>query len=343
MRYIESAHTRRCAKIMKKNLHPEKWQLKFQKIIIDYTRNRAPDPFMMWFRRKVSEGFFADDFERVLVILVDARFDQRTTADKALQNTIAVVKRGALKRIVARGEIPLLISRQNKTPEEWTDLFCSSLPRLHKLAKHIIEKREWDAEELLDFMLHDFKVPYLGVKTSRLAVRWLHELVPNLHIDMTAYKIPIDSLVYRVSCRLGIIDPNIDKYLGEDSPADLKIQSFVRRISPEKPYILDEPLWSTGRRAVDGGHCFPQSTDCRGCLFEKVCQRRFLDIDPAKLGMDTKIVSVRRKRVPTVKEKAISDRQARFAEFVEGLKQKGIRGKEYREKIMQWYRERGND
>jgi len=224
---------------------------------------------MIWFRRKDSEGFFVDDFERVLIILIDARFDQRTTADKALQNTITVVKLGALKRAIARGEMPLLISKQNMTPESWTDLFCSSLQRLHELARQIVEKGEWDSEELLDFMLYDFKVPYLGVKTSRLAVRWLHELVPNLRIDMTTYKIPIDSLVYRVSCRLGIVDPSIDKYFGEGSPADIRIQSFVRRISPEKPYILDEPLWSTSRQPSEGGHCYPITPQCQGCIFDE--------------------------------------------------------------------------
>jgi len=294
---------------------------------------------MMWFRQKDSEGFFANDFERVLTILIDARFDQRTTAEKALENTVTVVKQGSLKRLIAREEVPLLIPRQGMTAEKWTDLFCSSLPRLHELARKIVIQREWDAMELLDFMLHDFKVPYLGVKTSRLAVRWLHELVPSLKIDMTTYKIPVDSLVYRVACRLGIIDPNIDKYYGENSPADLKIQSFVKQVFPDKPYLLDEPLWSTGRRAIDGGHCFPQNPDCNGCLFQSICRRRFLDIDPAKLGIDAEYMSSRIKHVPNSKKRAIKEKQAQFSKFVEELKKKGIRGKEYREKIMQWSRE----
>jgi len=332
---------------MEQDRNSEEWPSRFRKVIIDYTRNRAPDPFIIWFRRKDSEGCFADDFERVLVILIDARFDQRTTADKALNNTISVVNLGALKRSLRKEELPLLIPRQNVTAEKWTNLFHLSLPKLHDLAKQILDRREWDATHLIDFMQwdpgHQRRVPWFGVKTVRLAVRWLYELVSVLRIDMITYKIPVDSLIYRVSCRLGIIDPHEDKYFGEDSPADLKIQSFVKELFPKKPYIMDEPLWSTGRRAINGGHCFPQNPNCYGCIFGSICPKKFLDIDPEKLGIDTKISSVRRKRVPTVKEEAISDRQARFANFVEELKQQEIKGKEYREKIMQWYREHRND
>lgn len=34
-------------------------------------------------------------------------------------------------------------------------------------------------------------------KTSRLAVRWLHELVPRLSIEMSDFKVPVDILVAR--------------------------------------------------------------------------------------------------------------------------------------------------
>jgi len=75
----------------------EQWILRFKNIIVAYAENRVPDPFMIWFRQRNSKGFFADDFERVLTILIDARFDQRTTAENALENTVAVVKQGVLK------------------------------------------------------------------------------------------------------------------------------------------------------------------------------------------------------------------------------------------------------
>ena len=316
------------------------WPKRFREIILAYNENRAPDPFMIWFRQKDSAGFFVNNFEKVLVILVDARFDQRTTAEKALENTIAVVECGALKRTIMRDEAPLLIPRQNVTAENWTDLFCVSLPKLHELAMRIVVKKEWDAEGLLDLMRNELRVPYLGTKTARLAVRWLHELVSGIKIDMSTYKIPIDSLVYRVSCRLGIIDPNSDRYSGEGSPADIKIQAFVTRVLPDKPWLLDEPLWSTGRQTNKGGHCFPKYPNCVGCLFENICQKKLLDADPSLLGMEFPSTEGQPKSLP--RKTDITSRQAEFAKFVEELKQKGIKGEEYREKIKQWQREHQN-
>jgi len=316
------------------------WLKRFREIILAYNENRAPDSFMIWFRQRDSAGFFVNDFEKVLVILVDARFDQRTTAEKALENTIAVVECGALKRTIMRDEAPLLIPRQNVTAENWTDLFCVSLPKLHELAMRIVVKKEWDAEGLLDLMRNELRVPYLGTKTARLAVRWLHELVSGIKIDMSTYKIPIDSLVYRVSCRLGIIDPNIDRYSGEGSPADIKIQAFVTRLLPDKPWLLDEPLWSTGRQPDKGGHCFPEHPDCSGCLFGSICQRRYTDVDPSQIGMETSSVVGQTRFRP--KQPGITSKQAEFAKFVAEMKQKGIKGEEYRERIKRWQIEHQN-
>jgi endonuclease III len=315
----------------------EDWLRRFREIIIVYNENRAPDPFMLWFRQRDSKQFFADDFQRVLAILIDARFDQRTTAENALENTIAVVNRGALERLVTKIEIPLLIPKQNVTAEKWTDLFCSSLSELHSLSARIVAQKEWDASELLGAMKGEFRVPYLGTKTARLAVRWLHELVSSVKIEMLTYRIPIDSLVYRVCSRLGIIDPHIEKYSGENSPADVKVQAYVSKVFPQKPWLLDEPLWSTGRQPDKGGHCFPKNPNCNGCLFESICRRRFLDADPSSLGMEVSNAE----RQPTYKprQQEVTSEQAEFAKFVEDLKQKGVKGEEYREKIMQWQRE----
>jgi len=257
----------------------------FRRIIIEYHKNRMPDPFMMWFKEMDSRGFFVDDFERVLVILIDARFDQRTTAEKALQNTKKVVELGALKnKFLSPGQPSYLIPRQGMTGKQWAELFRISLPKMHELAEVIVSKTSWTAQELLNLMLHDIKVPYLGVKTARLAVRWIFELVPTLKVDMRDYKIPVDTLVYRVLCRLGVLDPYKDVYSGEDSPADLKVQSFVRLVFPDKPYLLDEPLWAMGRRADKGGHCFSINPNCNGCIFQSLCKRLYLNEDPSKIG-----------------------------------------------------------
>ena len=315
------------------------WEAKLRDIIIAYAGNRAPDPFMTWYRRKNSEGFFVDDFERALVILIVARFDQVTEAEKALENTITVVEAQALKKLVDRNELPLLHGTQYDNPDDWTDSFCVALPELRKLARHIVDEKEWYAKYLLDLMLSDLKVPEIGPKTSRLAVRWLYELLPGISIDMRTYKIPIDRNVYRVVSRLGIIDPNVDKYLGDDSPADQKIQSFAKRVLPDKQWLLDEPLWSMGRKATKGGHCHPRKSECPKCLFESVCPKMYLDVIPERLGMEKGCSPNRGNSVQAGKEGATTSKQAEFAKFVDELKQKGIGGEQYRERVKQWQRE----
>lgn len=313
------------------------WLKEFRNIITGYSRNRAPDPFMTWFRERDSEGFFKNDYERVLVILIDARFDQRTTAEKALENTVTVVEHGALKKPLAMTELQLLIPRQNVSAANWTKLFCDALPAMNSLSTRIVSQRVWDSAELLDLMRDEFHVPYLGTKTARLAVRWLHELVSAVTIRMSTFKIPVDSLVFRVCSRLGIIDPSVDEYSGEGSIADEKIQRFAVRAFPDKPWLLDEPLWSTGRRADRGGHCFPRAPNCSECLFERICQKRFIDVDPGKLQVFTGRPDARQIQVKS----KITDQQSAFAKFVDELKQRGIRGQAYREQIMRWEIEHG--
>jgi len=245
---------------------------------------------MSWFREQGRKGAFANNFERILIILIDARFDQQTTAEKALENTKQVFKAGVLKKQLERSEIPLLVPRRRMTAEKWTNLFHSATSRLRRLAAKIGERKEWDAEELLSCMSSTYyKVPYLGVKTSRLAVRWLHELVSDLKIDMSSFEIPIDILVYRVASRLGLIDPHNDKYYGKGSPADLKIQSFAKVLFPDNPWFLDEPLWSSGRQPSKGGHCFPRFPDHKGCIFEEICPRKYVDFDPAETGIESNL------------------------------------------------------
>ncbi|MFW6116987.1 MAG: hypothetical protein ACOC6G_00195 [Thermoproteota archaeon] len=306
---------------------------------MSYMEDRVSDPFMEWFRTKDAEGFFADDFERVLAVLIDARFDQQTTAENALSNTRKVVKHEALKKTKLTEELPPLIPRAFKTAEEWTDLFRSSLPKLHSLARYIVEEQPWDAQRLLHCMLHRRKVPYLGVKTSRLAVRWLHELVDGVTIDMSTYKIPVDSLLYRVASRLGIVNPQTHPYFGEDSPGDQRIQKFAVEVFPDRPWLLDEVLWSTGRQPNKKGHCFPTNPHCPGCLFQTICPKNFLTTDPADIGTPNNQKSVGRRKTcrrKTKPQERRTEKQKRFAEYVKQLKEKGITGKEYREKIMKW-------
>jgi|HubBroStandDraft_1064217.scaffolds.fasta_scaffold04131_5 hypothetical protein len=79
----------------------------------------------------------------------------------------------------------------------------------------------------------------LAPSVDRLALRWIHELVPDIAVDMRDARVPVDLLVYRVTSRLGIIDPRVDTYAGSGSQADLAIQAFARRCFPQNPTLAD--------------------------------------------------------------------------------------------------------
>ena len=318
----------------------EVWLADFRKIILNYMNHRTSDPFMEWFQRREKAGVFADD-EKVLSTIIAARFDQYTTAESAFRNTQTVIGCGALKKTIGRKELPVLIPKNQKTAEDWTQLFCDALPKLHILAKKIIEKNEWKADDLLSvFSDKRWKVPYLGTKTSRLAVRWLHEQVPAITIDMRTYKIPIDKLVYRVSSRLGIIDPYNDQYFGNDSPADIKIQSFVKKVFPESPWMMDEPLWSVGRISSKGGHCYPSNTNCCNCMFEKLCAKKFRDVTPEKIGMLTASGKRQSSCSCAMVRNSNTENQTAFASYIDELKKQGITtGERFRELRDQWLRQ----
>lgn len=254
--------------------------------ILQYRKHRISDPFISWFRERDSADGFSSAFEKILVVLIDARFNQQTRAEHALDNTKRMSKAGALRRVIERDEVPLLIPRQRMTPENWTDLFFTSQRRLRQLAKRIEAKQRWSASTLLACMRsRDYKVPNLGLKTSRLAVRWLHELIPELDIDVSDFKIPIDARAYRVASRLGIIDPKVDTYAGAGNPADRKIQAFASTLFPDDPWFLDEPLWSTSRQPSEGGHCNPITPQCQGCIFDEICPKRYVDVNPSEMSI----------------------------------------------------------
>ena len=316
----------------------EDWLDHFRNIVLRYNEHRISDPFMAWFREQDRNGLFTNNFERTLIVLIDARFDQQTTAEKALENTSRVFRARVLNKKLERNDIPPLIPRRRMTVERWTDLFYTAIPKLYRLTARIIENQQWGAENLLDLMQSPrYKVPYLGIKTSRLAVRWLHELVPDMAIDMSDFKIPVDVLVYRVASRLGLIDPKVDKYYGKGSPADLKIQSFAKRVFPENPWFLDEALWSTGRQASKGGHCYPTHPNLDGCIFEDICPKKCVEFDPSEMGMELGDETKYRTRCFRRKT-GLTDKQKRFRTFVQQLKEQGVRGEEYRRKVAEWFR-----
>ena len=161
---------------------------------------------------------------------------------------------------------------------------------------------------------------------------------------MTTYKIPIDKLVYRVSCRLGVIRPYYDIYFGNGSPADIKIQRFVKELFPEDPWIMDEPLWSVGRVRSKGGHCFSTlgflCMNSDTCMFNRLCAKKFTDIIAEDIGMKA---SSNSSRQPSCfygeRKKTATEYQIAFANFIAELNRKGVTGEQFRELRNQWQKE----
>lgn len=255
------------------------WLDQFRAAVEGYYQDRPEDPFTEWFRDRWSEGGFVDDRHAVATILAQARFDQRTPSQTAFQSTRMVYSLLS-KRGLSLEEVPKLKGIRWRSPEDSRRLFYEAYPSLRSTAKTILDKKEWVASELEELIAG---IPEMGVKTSRLAVRLLHELVPDLvSIDVSGARVPIDALVYRLTCRLGIIDPETEKL--ESPGTDRKLQQFAELAFPGDPLRVDEPMWQMARSRREGGHCYPTDPECVGCLFETFCPKLYRDRDPSRMG-----------------------------------------------------------
>jgi len=248
------------------------WLDEFRAAVERYYQDRRDDPFMEWFRDTRSEGGFVDEHHTMTTILAQARFDQLTWSHTALENTKMIYPLLARSKLSLE-EVPKLKSTQYRKPEDWRRLFYEAHPALRSTAKSILDRKEWAAPELEELIAG---VPEMDAKTSRVAVKQLRELVPDIvSIDVQEARVPIDRLVYRVACRLGIVDPETEKF---GSPStDRKIQEFADLAFPEEPLRIDEPMWLVGRPRGYGGYCYPTDPHCEGCLFESFCPRSYRD------------------------------------------------------------------
>ena len=238
---------------------------------------------MRWFQSEFGQAVPEMLWLRVLMILMDARFNQMSTAERALKNTKPVHAAGlAIRGEVTFDDVPHLNTPRLRAPEKWRRSFFESLPGLKDLATTIASGRDWTAGNLLSIM-HNARIPFFGPKCRRLALRWIHELIPDLSVDMGDSQVPVDLLVYRVTSRLGIINPHTDNYSGSGRTADVRIQSFAKRCFPENPTLVDEPMWMMGRK-----FCHPTSPACSsGCIFRSFCPRLNIDCDPCELGFNS--------------------------------------------------------
>jgi len=257
------------------------WMEDFRNSVEKYYRSNR-SMFSVWFQTQQKEGEFANHVHSLMTILAHTRFDQMCQAEKALENTQRVFKQ-ILRPNLPLEEIPPLEGTKFFSGENWRDLFYRALPKLQQVANDISEEEKWNA---LDLMRLIQVIPHMGDKNSRMAVRWINELIPHLlEIDFSDAPILIGESLYRVASRLGVVDPHFDHYQGRNSTGDLKIQSFAKIAFPQFPMKIEEPMISMGMKEEEGGHCFPTQPRCEGCLFETFCPRLHLHFNPSGMGM----------------------------------------------------------
>jgi len=257
------------------------WMEDFRKSV-EADRRKNRDDFSEWFERTRGENGFEDSFHSLSTILIHARFDPYTQTGKALANTRKVY-RFVVQPALSCEAIPLMEGTDFFSGEQWRDLFCRAIPRIQEISRRITEEKRWDALELEKLVQI---VPHMSDKNSRKAIRWIEDLIPGLiGINFSRLKVPVSESLYRVACRLGILDPYFDVYHGIDSIGELKIQSFSAAAFPADPTRVEPPMNRMGLKREEGGHCMPIRPQCEGCLFEAFCPRLHPLFDPAEKGM----------------------------------------------------------
>jgi hypothetical protein len=258
---------------------PFPWIEEFRKAVERFFQEQ-PDPFTRWFRKQQEKSEFKDGFHSLITILIHARFDQADEPLKAIDNTRRVFTL-ALNSSTAPNTIPDLEGTGFFTGEQWRDLFGRALPKLQQVCHGILGRRTWEASEIQRLIQ---VIPHMSEKSSRKSVRWISDLVPSVvEIDLETLSVSINKELYRVACRLGVVDPHFDFYQGRNSMGDRKIQAFALSAFPKAPARVEDPMSSIG--GTEGGHCLPNGPRCLDCLFEAFCQKLFLHFDPSEKGM----------------------------------------------------------
>lgn len=115
----------------------------------DSTKGQHRDPFIHWYTQSVVKSDRDLKF-RILLILINARFDQGTRAERALENTQRLLEAGILGvDQVALDDVPALTTHQRMKAERWRELLWRSLPGLKQLSNQIGGCGHWTASDLL--------------------------------------------------------------------------------------------------------------------------------------------------------------------------------------------------
>ncbi len=257
------------------------WIEDFKEAIERYYHQR-PDLFTTWFEAKRKDNGFRDLFHSIITILAHARFIQDSQTEKALENTQKVYS--LLPNLnVSLEEIPPLKGTKFFSSEVWKDLFRRAMTRLHEISQRILEKRQWSASDLEQLLR---VIPHMDDKNSRMAIKWIHQLMPDaVEIDFSNASILVEESLYRVSARLGVLNPYFDHSQGKNSMGNLKIQTLAKLAYPQFPLKIEEPMNWIGQGGENGGPCLPIHPQCEGCLFQQFCPKLYPDIDPSEKGM----------------------------------------------------------
>jgi hypothetical protein len=240
------------------------------------------DAFTIWFEECRKKGDFKDSFHGLLTILVHSRFEQGNESIKALENTQKLFRLIVQPNLLLN-EIPPLEGTFFVSGEVWRGLFQRALPKVHQIGNAVLEKNKWNVSDLERLIQ---VIPHMGNQNSRLAIRWINELISDVvKVDFSDTRVIIGEGLYRVAARLGIVNPHLDYYEGGNSVGDSKIQSFAMAAFPHNPAKVEKPMASMGGGEEQGGHCFPIQPRCEGCLFEAFCPRLNLDFNPSEKGM----------------------------------------------------------
>jgi hypothetical protein len=240
------------------------------------------DAFSVWFEECRKKGDFKNSLHGLLTILIHSRFCQGSESTKAFKNTQELFQWMVQPNLLL-DQVPALEGTSFVSGEAWRDLLQRALPKVHQIGNAILEKKAWDASDL-ERMIQ--VVPQMGHQSSRMAIRWINELIPDtVGVDLSHTRITIGEGLYRVASRLGIVNPHLDYFESGNSMGDTKIQFFAITAFPHHPAKVEKPMASMGDAEEQGGHCLPVQPWCEGCLFKTFCPKLYLDFNPSEKGM----------------------------------------------------------
>jgi hypothetical protein len=278
---VKEEETAKEERAEKEGLPSFSW-IEYFRVAVETFYQKPRDIFSIWFEECRKEGEFKNSLHALLTILVHSRFDQGNQSIKALENTQRVF-RLIIQLNLLLDEIPPLEGTPFVSGEVWRDLFHRALPKVQQIGNAILEKNKWNAFDLERLIQ---VIPHMGHPNSRMAIRWINELIPDVvEVDFSDTPISIGEGLYRVASRLGIVDPHFDYYQGRNSMGDIKIQSFAKMAFPQDPVKVEEPMAWMGRGEERGGHCSPIQPRCEGCLFETFCPKLYVHFNPSEKGM----------------------------------------------------------